>query len=468
MSWSRRQVLRTLGGATAAAFMGWQRAHADAPRPPAQAGPFGPLQADPRGILDLPAGFSYRVIARSGGAMSDGLLVPGMPDGMAAFGAPDGRIRLVCNHELDPKRAAAYGSPFGPARARFGSIARDRVYDPGGSEPSAGGTTTLIYDPRAGRVERQWLSLAGTERNCAGGATPWNSWLSCEESVAGVDTVHARDHGYVFEVAAGADALVEPLPLKAMGRFNHEAVVVDPRSGALYLTEDRPEGLIYRLLPVEPGRLAAGGRLQALALIDWNRADTRNWSNSATRFEPAREYRVQWIDLSGVDAPGDDLRQRGHAQGAAVFARGEGMWWGDREMFFTCTSGGALQAGQVFRYRPGADEGTAREREAPGTLSLFVESRDQGRLAHCDNLTVAPWGDLVLCEDTDARCGLVGVTADGGLYQLANNPYNESELAGACFAPDGRTLFLNIQKAGLSLAINGPFPAAHPAARAPV
>lgn len=450
MDITRRQVLIAGSGAVAAAFLGLKtNTVAAAPR---RMDEIGPLLPDPEGVLDLPAGYRYRVISRTGSRMADGFLVPGMPDGMAAFAAPGGRLRLVRNHELDGDRARRTGSPFGERNVLLSDALRtSMLYDGGGELPSLGGTTTLVYNPASGAVEREHLSLVGTERNCAGGTTPWGSWLSCEESTARAGDVRGKDHGYVFEVPAALDTLAAPLPLKALGRFNHEAAVVDPRSGIVYLTEDRPEGLFYRFIPRTPARLADGGRLEALALADAKGADTRNWGARAGALPPGEKLLVRWLPLSDVDTPEDDLRQRGHAAGAAVFARGEGLWWGQGELYFTCTSGGAQQAGQVFRYRPARSSG--------GTLELFVESGDKALFANADNLTVTPWGDLLVCEDTDRSCALVGIRPDGSLYRLAHNPYNGSELAGVCFAPDGRTLFLNIQRTGLTLAITGPFPA---------
>jgi uncharacterized protein len=443
----RRSFLRSAGGAVAAAFFGLRQAesHGAAPAPG-----FGPLRPDPEGILDLPEGFTYRALARVGTRMSDGFLVPGLADGMAAFAAPGGRVALVCNHELHWSRPD-FGHTFGANYALLDRLPRERLYDPGRERPSIGGTTTLLYDPASQRVESHVLSLIGTERNCSGGPTPWNSWLSCEESVERSGDSRARDHGWVFEVPASARAPVDPQPLHAMGRFMHEAAAVDPRSGIVYLSEDQPDGLLYRYIPNLRGKLARGGRLQALALRDFDAADTRNWPPGAAALRVGDTLAARWIDLDDVDSPEDDLRRRGHARGAALFARGEGLWFENGALYFACTSGGPKQLGQIFRHVPAPDG---------GTLRLFVESTDHRVLAHADNLTVAPWGDLIVCEDTKGHCGLVGVTPEGALYRFAHNGYDFAELAGACFAPDGRTLFVNLQQSGLTLAISGPFPQA--------
>ena len=421
----------------------------------AETSPFGSLRADPDKILDLPEGFSYQIISRTGDNMDDGLLVPGAHDGMAAFANDTERVTLICNHELNFSLRSL--GPFGKDESRLGHISLDKIYDAGGRAISPGGTTTLIYNLKTKIVEKHFLSLIGTERNCAGGPTPWGSWLSCEESVSVPDGIHSKEHGWVFEVPATANGLVDPIPLKAMGRFNHEAVAVDPRTGIVYQTEDRKNGLIYRFIPDQPGQLQSG-RLQALTLQGSRSADTRNWSAN-DYWKEGETFSAGWIDLKDIESPKDSLRKQGRALGAAIFARGEGMWSGQDEIYFACTSGGKIGAGQIFRYRPSPYEGTQREKESPGQLQLLVESTDPQLLNNCDNITVTPWGDVMVCEDAVTACSLVGVTASGDLYHFAENAYSDSELAGVCFSPDGSTLFVNIQEPGLTLAISGPFPA---------
>ncbi len=218
---------------------------------------YGPLVLDPNRIMDLPRGFSYKVISKTGERMDDGLLVPGKHDGMAAFPAPLGKTILVRNHELSPENVKQ--SPYGDRNHLLKKMASEMLYDAGrGKTPGLGGTTTLVYDTHFQRLEKHFLSLAGTHRNCAGGSTPWNSWISCEETVARAGGSIEKDHGYNFEVPATDQiGLVRPFPLKAMGRFNHEAVAVYPRTTIIYQTEDREDGLIYRYIPEVPGKEAA-------------------------------------------------------------------------------------------------------------------------------------------------------------------------------------------------------------------
>ncbi len=416
---------------------------------------FGPLRRDDRGILDLPKGFSYHQFSLTGQTMDDGLLVPGDHDGMAAYPGPDGTTILIRNHELHPQQYEK--SPFGRGAKLIDKVDTGRFYDAGRDDPCLGGTTTLVYDTARRMLRKQFLSLAGTINNCAGGPTPWGTWLSCEETTLRADRNLTVDHGYVFEVPATSEpALAAPVPLKALGRFRHEAVSVDPASRVLYLTEDVEDGCLYRFLPNKPGVLREGGRLQALAVRGRRSLDTRNWKYFGN-VRVGTRLPVTWIDLEEIDAPDNDLRHRAFADGAARFARGEGIWAGMGAHYFACTTGGYEQVGQIWRYTPSPHEGTAGEDEKPGILELFIEPNDAGLLDKADNVTVSPWGDLIVCEDGKDAQYLVGVTPRGKLYKFARNAYNSSEFAGATFSPDGTTLFVNVQHHGCTLAITGPW-----------
>ncbi len=421
---------------------------------------YGPLVNDPKGILNLPKGFSYKVISTRGDKMTDGFLVPGKADGMGTFAGPNGKTIIIRNHENSPDTFIE--GPFGLKNELLPKGKASSFYDFGkGNLPGLGGTTTLVYDPNKGIVEKEFLSLAGTSRNCAGGVTPWNSWLTCEETTAkaGAYDYFEKDHGYVFEVpATDKVGLATPLPLKAMGRMNHEAVAVDPATSIVYLTEDRGDSLIYRFIPNEPGKLAKGGKLQALALREHKSWDTRNWETSkGPAFPVGQQHEVEWLDMDNVEtAPDDDLRLVGFSKGAACFARGEGIWFGKNELYFACTNGGKAYTGQVFRYVPSPHEGKPDEKKQPGKLELFLEPNNKEILKYCDNLTIAPWGDVVMCED-DPHPFVVGVTPGGELYKLAENVGYKSELAGGVFSPTGETFFVNIQDPGITVAITGPW-----------
>lgn len=424
---------------------------------------FGPLRRDRRGLFDLPDGFSYVTFSETGEEMSDGLLVPGDHDGMACFaGAEADRVILIRNHELNPGETEK--SPFGPAHERLNRIDPSYLYDtlPDG-EPHLGGTTNVVVNLRNLRVEREFLSLGGTVNNCAGGPTPWNSWISCEETLMLQGSSARLDHGWNFEVPASASGLVEPVALRGMGRFRHEAVAVDPVTGIVYQTEDAEPGLFTRFIPDHRGELWRGGRLQALAIRGRPSADTRNWEETRDRIAVGEVLQVEWVDLDAIHNPDNDIAVRGIAAGAANFTRGEGAWFGEGELYFCCTDGGPAQIGQIFRYRPSPYEGTPREREQPGELTLFVESTDARVLEKCDNITVAPWGDLIVVEDGDGDQFIRGVTPDGQLYTIGRNAAPDqdgeySEITGPCFSPDGTTLFFNVQKGpGRTFAVRGPW-----------
>lgn len=412
---------------------------------------YGPLLRDPAGVLDLPEGFSYRVLSSAGEVMDDGFLVPDHFDGMGCLALPDGRLALMRNHELD-EGEHRLGPTGGRADlesrlAALPAFDRDRE-----GRVLPGGVTRLVVDPETGRREHQSLALAGTVLNCAGGATPWGSWLTCEETLVSAPKT-GTGHGWVFEAPGDASGVVEAVPLTALGRFRHEAAAVDPVTGTVYLTEDRDDGLLYRFLPRAPGRLAEGGRLQALA-FEAGGTDSRNWRQADLAVGEARALR--WIDLDGVESPEDDLRRRGHSAGAVLFARGEGLHLATRpqggcDVFFACTSGGARRLGQIFRL-------TSRPGGLADQLQLFVESRDSRVLDYADNLTVAPSGNLVVCEDRVSLSPnhLKVITPTGKVFALARLRMR-TELAGACFSPDGRFLFVNAYAPGRTFAIEGPW-----------
>ncbi|NCN83452.1 MAG: DUF839 domain-containing protein [Sphingomonadales bacterium] len=418
------------------------------------------LVPDPTKRLDLPEGFSYTLISETGGTMADGFFRPGRPDGMACFADPDDADKciLMRNHEnwLD----VPTGSPFGKGNELLDRVSESQLYDrKKDGSPFFGGVTKLVYDLKHKRLERDFLVLTGTAANCAGGPTPWGSWLSCEEEVLTAGKESGKYHGFVFETPAAATGLIDAVPLKAMGRFAHEAAAVDPETGIVYMTEDARSGLFYRFIPKVKGRLAEGGQLQALAIRGWKSAVTNNWpqdwgGGGAGRIQPGQELAVDWIDLDDVESPDGDLAARGHAAGAAYFCRGEGMDYGLRpgsnkgEIFFTCTQGGTSQTGQVWRYTPGET----------GKLTLLYESPSADTLDLCDNLALAPWGDLILCEDGRGSNYLRGLTPDGKIYDFARNAHkDEAEFCGACFSPDGKTMFVNVQSPGFTYAITGPW-----------
>ncbi|HEX9003081.1 MAG TPA: alkaline phosphatase PhoX [Blastocatellia bacterium] len=407
-------------------------------------GPLNPKAARNTGetLLALPEGFEYNVLGKAGAKMSDGHPTPMAHDGMAAFNV-NGQWRLVRNHEVN--------NGIGKEGAAFGNAAQ--AYD----AKAGGGTTTLIIDPKTREVVRDFVSLNGTLNNCAGGPTPWGSWISCEETVLGPALVKdaqgrergnfARPHGYCFEVSARADGAAQAIPLKSLGRFVHEAIAVDAKTGIVYLTEDRGAAGLYRFLPKRKGKLAEGGQLQMLAVAGKSQFDLRTGQKNG------QSYAVTWVNINDPDPANADatsIYDQGFALGAATFARLEGIWYGGDSLFFTATSGGDNRLGQVWQYLPqGQDK---------GTLKLIFESPGEAVLDMPDNLCVSPRGALVLCEDGHNEQFLRGLTRQGQIFDLARNVMTEnSELAGATFSPDGKTLFFNLQRPGITIALWGPW-----------
>lgn len=388
---------------------------------------FGKLIPDSNGILDLPEGFQYKILSQTGARMSDGAIVPANPDGMATFRGKNNTTILVCNHEVNL------------AQKPDVIASEDKKYD----SLTGGGTTTLVVDQN-NQLIRQYVSLAGTSRNCAGGATPWGSWISCEETVVTPsynqpDSPNnvAKKHGYNFEVPA-IGGLVNPIPLVAMGRFNHEAIAVDPKTGFIYQTEDREDSCFYRFIPKHKANLKAGGKLFALVIKD------KPAINTSIGFPESVPHQVEWVEIENVDPDEDTLRYEAQKKGAAIFKRGEGTCYANGEIYWTCTNGGKEGFGQVFRYNL-----------ASNTLELYVESKGQKMLDYPDNITFTPFGHIMVCEDGYPDQFLVGINTKGECYHFARNAFNESEFAGICFSPDNQTMFVNIQNPGVTFAITG-------------
>ena len=434
---------RNFIGATGAAFSGLLLNGCTGRSAPLTSAPssfadYGPLVPDPAGMLDLPRGFSYRLLSSLGNAMTDGCTVPDKADGMGCFSLGNDEIVLIRNHELVPADDAG-----GVLAKGFGT--RDGAIVPGG-------TTSIVLDATTLEVKREFRSLAGTIRNCSGGITPWGSWLTCEEAPTGPGQRFgeglAENHGWVFEVPAKATGLIDAVPLKAMGRFNHEAACVDPRTGIVYLSEDRDDSVLYRFVPTTPGRLGDGGLLQAMVVEGLS--DTRNWTSA--EMAVGSRHTVRWIDCDDVESPNDDLRSRAAAKGAAVVARGEGIHTGTDEIFVCSTNGGQRKLGQILRLVPG----TGGE---PDQIELFFESQSKDQFNYGDNLTVGPNGHLIVCEDQYTEVvdnHLRGITPDGRAYTLGRLRM-QTELAGGCFSPDGKWFFVNAYSPTRTLAITGPW-----------
>jgi len=480
---SRRGFLA--GSAGVATVLAARRALA-APRASAiVTGPYGPLK--PARDLEtglplilLPEGFEYRTWSWSGDTMPNGQPAPDAHDGMGVIHATrtNGEldVTLVRNHER------SFASPI-QAPARY-----DTVVPAGQPLAPGGGTTTLRFRGR------RWIgvepSLGGTIFNCAGGVTPWGTWLSCEETVTDLTAWGGRRHGYVFEVRREA-AKTTGRPIVDMGRMLHEAVAIDPRTNIAYLTEDNPKrSCFYRFLPKDrsgkAGSYEAGGRLQAAQVAGVARADLT---------APAVDdrYRLRWIDIENPDArPGSAPEGlpnapnetsgpflEAWAKGALRMSRGEGICWHGRRAYVVDTAAGVSADG-----RRGSGDGAVWEYDPrTETLRAIFVAGSQQVGDNIDNITVSPRGTIFLCEDGDPVTDvygpgtrLLGLTAAGDSFAFAKNnvvlareqivaagkgilpgDYRGQEWAGACFDPAGEVMFVNIQRPGITFAIWGPW-----------
>ena len=432
-------------------------------------GPIGPVKDEVTGLelLQLPEGFSYATLSWTGDTMKNGASVPPGHDGMGVIGVEGDTIVLVRNHELGAGRML-------PASA---------VYDTAtlaGGQSAAGGNTTLHFSRTARREIATIPSLGGTLANCAGGVTPWGTWLSCEETVSDMTAEGGRRHGYVFEVRADAEQTTA-VPIVGMGRFKHEAASVDPVSSYVYLTEDnRNRSPIYRYLPVDtsqqPGALERGGRLQAARVKGVHAADLL----APTLGE---EFELEWLDVADPDADpvGDTSGPcvQARAAGGLTISRGEGIWYSDGVIYIVDTSAGYDDEG-----RAGHGNGAVWMLDPQqNRLRCIFASGDAVMANNPDNITISPRGGIVMCEDgggVQDEFGfgerVMGLSPTGDSYIFAKNnivlsdaditvsgkvaepgDYRDQEIAGACFDPSGEFLFINIQTPGITFAIWGPW-----------
>lgn len=491
----RRQFLSRgaaiTGGAAAAGALNTLGAHAawgEGGRPitPAQRG-YGRLQRlasanTGEKLLALPEGFRYVVFSVTGETMSDGTLVPVSHDGMGAFAAGNGVVRLIRNHEVRTDPGTAEGRVLaGPNYTRYDKL-------------GVAGTVNIDFDLASGRLVDHYVSLNGTIVNCAGGDMRNSAgWITCEETTQGPAEGWEREHGYCFLVPLNAARPGRPVPsrpIPAMGRFSHEAVAVDERTGFVYETEDQsgnPCGF-YRFRPSNAANLYAGGSLEMLRVRGVDQYDTREGQRMGRRLP------VEWVPIADPDpdleggAP--SVAQQGLDQGAAIFNRLEGCWYGNGSIYFNSTSGGDVKNGdtesdgyregygQVWRLIPGGAPGGLGPLDA---LELVYESPGRRALDSPDNLLFTPRGGIILCEDDASGLDgdrhplapqienvnrLIGLQPDTGVpFEFAVNIRDNSEFAGACFSPDGSTLFVNTfgggepDGPGRTYAITGPWAA---------
>jgi secreted PhoX family phosphatase len=471
MSLDRRTVLRgaAVGGVGFAA-VGAVPSLADAS--PVQKGgpfrenkPFPPLMDDPKGLLALPPGFKYTVVTHAGETkLKSGQPTPTLHDGTAAFSNGHDYV-LIQNHEIGAN------DPLGVPQIK------GTVYDAGVG--SAGGCTVISVD-RNGKNKGEWVGISGTLTNCAGGPTPWGTWMTCEETESKANgTTILKDHGYVFEVW-GDGKTANPVPLKALGRYAHEALAIGNDREHIYLSEDAsgPNGLFYRWSGPRKYRLDQRswkdladvdfGTLEAMAILgdDGKPIPDVAYLTSAQLLRP---FRVAWVPVPDRDAVTVSTRKQFTDGQVTRGKKFEGVY-GTHDGVYVVNSfakmgttdipaDGIPHEGMIWFYNYEAQtiQLVAYFPANPNIEKGAAAKYDDFNFDAPDNVTVTPWGSLVLAEDGLASSHVLSTTPGGPTYAIARNMLNDSEFTGPTFSDDGKVLFVNIQTPGITLAITGPW-----------